>query len=123
LPVFAGPVPSMGILIAGGQEQRNMEIPLADPFGLYVDQSGTLFVADWGKHRIVRYAKGEKLATIVVGEGGRGTGANQFTHPMAIAFDSHGNLYVSDYSNNRIQKFHIQSNQITEKAESNGEEN
>jgi sugar lactone lactonase YvrE len=111
-----------GILIAGGQEQRTYAIPLADPFGLYVDQSGTLFVADWGKHRIVRYAKGEKLATMVVGEGGNGTGANQFCHPMAIAFDRQGNLYVSDYSNNRIQKFNIQSNYITQKADSNDDE-
>jgi sugar lactone lactonase YvrE len=36
-----------------------------------------------------------------------GVGANQFTSPTDLAFDSTGGLYVADYVNNRIQKWTI----------------
>jgi hypothetical protein len=40
-----------------------------------------------------------------------GTRANQFYHPVDLAFDNNGSLYISDHFNNRIQKFQILNNQ------------
>jgi len=97
-----------GVIVAGGTGNRPDLMPLLGPFGLIVDPVvGTIFVADWEKHRVMRWNQGDKEGTIIAGVGGKGDGANQLCHPMSLAFDTHGNLYVTDYSNQRVQKYNI----------------
>jgi hypothetical protein len=59
----------------------------------------------------MRWMKGARRGSIVVGGNGRGKQANQFCYPSDLLFDRHNNLYVVDFNNHRIQKFDIdQSN-------------
>jgi sugar lactone lactonase YvrE len=80
---------------------------LSRPQGVIVDQLGQIYVADDDNHRVMRWCKGAKEGTIVVGGNGKGEQSNQFSGPTGLSFDRQGNLYVADWGNNRIQKFEI----------------
>ena len=85
--------------------------------GVTLDNGGSLWVADNGNHRVLRFSKQtdgtiSKTANIVLGQqnfttgpGKFGTGLNQLRNPNSLRFDPNGNLYVSDGGNARILKF------------------
>ncbi len=80
---------------------------LHDARGVIVDQLGQIYVADFWNHRVMRWCKGAKEGTIVVGGNGVGKQSNQLNYPEGLSFDREGNLYVADYNNHRIQKFEL----------------
>ncbi|CAF5186847.1 unnamed protein product, partial [Rotaria sp. Silwood1] len=99
-----------GIVVAGGQGQGNGLTQLSSPQGVVVDQLGTVYVADWGNDRIMRWPKGATQGSVIVGGNGSGEQSNQLNEPIGLSFDRHGNLYVVEYGNHRVQKFELQSN-------------
>jgi sugar lactone lactonase YvrE len=78
-----------------------------NPFGIAVDFSNNLYVADTGNHRIRKITPSGVVTTIAgSGQGymdGQGLSA-QFNEPVGITTDSLGNLYVCDAANDRIRK-------------------
>ncbi|CAF4629799.1 unnamed protein product, partial [Rotaria socialis] len=79
------------------------------PNGIFVDTLGTLYVADFGNHRVMRWTQGDKKqGTVVVGGNDEGAGANQFNYLVGLSFDRHGNLYVVDRDNHRVHRFSIE---------------
>jgi DNA-binding beta-propeller fold protein YncE len=81
------------------------------PHGLALDESGNLYVADAGNHRVRRIeADSRRVSTVA------GTGNNQFygdggpaseaglSAPRGVALDGKGNLYVSDTQHGCIRK-------------------
>ncbi|CAF1266929.1 unnamed protein product, partial [Rotaria magnacalcarata] len=48
-----------GIVVAGGQRQGNALTQLENPNGLFVDTLGTLYVADYGNHRVMHWTQGD----------------------------------------------------------------
>jgi DNA-binding beta-propeller fold protein YncE len=66
------------------------------PFGVAVDGSGNVYVADTDNDRVQKF----KAKC-----GSRGSGKGQFMKPSGIAIDRTGSIYVVDNKNNRIQKF------------------
>ena len=58
----------------------------------------------------MRWMKGAREGSVVVGGNGQGEQANQFSDPLGLSFDRQNNLYVVDQSNNRVQKFHVEPN-------------
>jgi sugar lactone lactonase YvrE len=99
-----------GIVVAGGQGEGNGLTQLSYPWGVVVDQLGTVYVADYGNARIMRWVKGATQGSVIVGGNGRGGQSNQLNGPSGLSFDRHGNLYVVEYGNHRVQKFNIDSN-------------
>ncbi|CAF2146948.1 unnamed protein product [Rotaria magnacalcarata] len=97
-----------GIVVAGGQGQGSALTQLNDPLGLFVDTLGTVYVADWGNHRVMRWTQGATQGTVIVGGNGRGAGVNQFSYPYGLSFHRHGNLYVVNWNNHRVQRFSIE---------------
>ncbi|CAF4806380.1 unnamed protein product, partial [Rotaria sp. Silwood2] len=97
-----------GIVVAGGQGQGNALTQLYYPQGVVVDQLGTVYVADWGHARIMRWPKGATQGSVIVGGNGRGGQSNQLNYPTGLSFDRHDNLYVVEYGNHRVQKFDLQ---------------
>jgi uncharacterized protein (TIGR03437 family) len=79
------------------------------PFGLAVDKSGTLYIADGLNNRVRKVSGG--VITTVAGNGTAGfTGDNasatsaELNNPTGVAVDSSGNLYIADSGNNVVRK-------------------
>jgi len=78
------------------------------PYGIAVDSSGTVYVADAGNYRIRKIQPDGTVSTLA-GSGTRGFAdgagtAAQFNYPQGIAVDSTGTVYVADAGNHRIRK-------------------
>ncbi len=83
---------------------------LTAPYGLSLDSSGNLFIADAGNSRIRKVAVNGTITTAAgngsdgySGDGGAATKASLFS-PTGVAVDGFGNIFISDTYNNRIRK-------------------
>ncbi len=101
---FAGNSISSGSADGTGATAR-----FSSPYGVTVDSSNNIFVADCGNNTIRKITPGAVVTTFVgtAGTSGSadGTGASaRFNCPQALAIDSSNNLYVADSGNNLIRK-------------------
>ncbi len=72
------------------------------PFGIAVDASGNIFVADTFNHRIQQFSS---TGVFITKWGTVGTGNGQFKDPIGITVNASGGVYVADLYNFRIQLF------------------
>jgi sugar lactone lactonase YvrE len=78
------------------------------PFGVALDASGNVYVADSKNNKIRKITPAGVVSTFAgSGEEGRtdatGTAAS-FNRPFGVALDASGNVYVADYINDKIRK-------------------
>jgi len=90
------------------------------PFGVHVDATGNLFIADTYNHRIRKVNAKTGIITTVAGTGSKGfTGdggpatSARLRYPFSVYVDSAGNLYIADTYNYRIRKVDVQTQIIT----------
>lgn len=79
-----------------------------EPFGIAVDDNGTIYVADNSNNAIRKITEAGVVTTLAGGgspgsNDGTGTAA-KLDEPRAIALDAGGTLYVADYDNHLIRK-------------------
>ncbi len=79
------------------------------PFGIAVDDAGTLFVADTGNSTIRKIDPAGVVSTIAgsVGNPGSADGSGssaRFSDPSGVAVDSAGHIYVADSFNHTIRR-------------------
>ncbi len=93
---------------AGTSEGLGRAARFSDPFGIVVDASGVLYVADAGdNNRIRKIAPDGTVSTLAGGNEGYADGIGvqaAFHTPSGLALDKAGNLYVADTGNNAIRK-------------------
>jgi sugar lactone lactonase YvrE len=92
------------------------------PYGITVDASGNVYVADRNNHKIRKISPAGAVNTIAGSTLGFLNGAGtiaQFNEPSGIAIDLNGNLFVSDAINHKIRKI-SSTNQVTTVAGSTG---
>ena len=93
-----------------GDEGPATAAKLQQPYGVAVDGSGNLYIADASNHR-VRKVNGSGTITTVAGigsagfsgDGGPATSA-ELSDPYGVAVDGSGNLYIADTLNHRVRK-------------------
>ena len=83
---------------------------LSAPFGVAVDKSGNLYIADTSNQRIRKVDSSGTITTIAgsgtegfSGDGGAATQAS-LNFPSGVTVDRAGNLFITDQSNHRIRK-------------------
>jgi type IX secretion system substrate protein/NHL repeat-containing protein len=83
---------------------------LNQPYGVAVDDSGNIYIAEFAAQRIRKVDAGGIISTFAgngtVGFSGDGTLATtaQLSYPQGVATDNAGNVYVADYGNERLRK-------------------
>ena len=99
---------------------------LCYPYGVAVDSSGNLYVADGGNNRVLEYItpfagsfpSAGGSASLVFGQGGSfisglcdydttdgSSTANDLCYPYGVAVDTAGDLYVADDGNSRVLEY------------------
>ncbi len=79
------------------------------PYGVVVDSSGQVYVADFANHA-VRKISPQGVVSTLAGVGGvygtdNGTGATaKFSNPTGVALDNSGHVYVADHANHAVRK-------------------
>ncbi|CAF3909727.1 unnamed protein product [Rotaria sp. Silwood1] len=95
-----------GITVAGGNGLGSETNQLNRPFGLYVDDDQTIYVADCYNHRIVEWKSGATNGKVVAGGNGYGNGAHQLSWPRDVIIDkASDSLIISDYVNRRVVRW------------------
>jgi uncharacterized protein (TIGR03437 family) len=94
----------------GGDGGPATSAQLNSPWGIAVDASGSLYIADSQNNRIRKVTPTGMISTVAgsgaegfAGDGGPATAA-QLRNPWDLAVDSVGSIYVADTDNHRIRK-------------------
>ena len=92
-------------------------LSLYEPHGLWVGNSGDLYVCDFGNNRVLFFHdpfQDDNAADGLLGQnsfgesdpnGGGSVSSSVFDHPIYLAVDDSLGIYVSDYYNNRVLFF------------------
>jgi sugar lactone lactonase YvrE len=93
-----------------GDDKPATSAQLNGPFGVAVDGSGTLYIADYVNSRIRRVDASGRITTVAgTGESGydgddKPATSAQLANPNGVAVDGSGTLYIADTYNNRIRR-------------------
>ncbi|CAF3589852.1 unnamed protein product [Rotaria sp. Silwood1] len=120
-----------GVTVAGGHGRGDDTNQLNRPWGLFVDDDGTMFITDWyneriiqwkvgdkngqvvagghsqdnWNHRVMKWTKGAKEGIVVAGGQGEGNALTQLSYPKGLFVDTLGTIYVVDAGNDRVMRW------------------
>ncbi|CAF1369739.1 unnamed protein product [Rotaria sp. Silwood1] len=120
-----------GVTVAGGHGRGDDTNQLNRPWGLFVDDDGTMFITDWyneriiqwkmgdkngqvvagghsqdnWNHRVMKWNKGAKEGIVVAGGQGEGNALTQLSYPKGLFVDTWGTIYVVDAGNDRVMRW------------------
>jgi len=93
-----------------GDDGLAIAAQLNGPHGVAVDSDGSLYIANYGSHRVRKVTKDGVITTVGgtgtagdKGDDGQATSA-QLNQPIDVAVDSDGSLYIADCGNHRVRK-------------------
>ena len=90
---------SNGRVIAEGNQSNHLYCPQ----GIYINDDHTIFIADYGNHRIVQWQLDQQLISLGYG---RGNQVNQLNYPTNVFRDKNDqSLWICDYGNRRLLRW------------------
>ncbi|CAF1456279.1 unnamed protein product, partial [Adineta steineri] len=89
------------MIVAGTGLSGSTSNTLNSPYGVFVDASLNLYVADFGNHRIQMFPQGESQGITVAGEKSIKITIT-LNYPTGVTMDGDGYLYIVDCFNDRI---------------------
>lgn len=94
-----------GTIVAGGNGFGSALNQIGNPMlngGIYVDESHTLYIAEYSNNRATKWVSGATEGILVAGGNGSGSEANQFNNPTGIFVSPEG-IFITEYMNHRVQ--------------------
>ncbi|MEQ5838511.1 NHL repeat-containing protein [Paraburkholderia acidicola] len=97
-----------GSAASGSTDSTGSAASFNGPFGVSVDASSNIYVAD-SNNNVIRKITPAGVVTTLAGSTKSGSangigGAVSFNDPLGVAVDTSGNLYAADIANNEIRK-------------------
>jgi len=107
-----------GTTTSGSVNGVGIAAKFGHPQGIAADDSGNVYVADYGNNLIRKIVVSTGVVSTFAGSTTHGSAngigaAASFYGPWGIAYDGIGNLYVADYGNNMIRKIVISTRAVT----------
>jgi hypothetical protein len=92
-----------GVTVAGQGGQGTAANQLDLPFGLAIDSSDSLYIADNSNNRIQKYLTGASSGATVAGQAGgtSGSALDSLNACVDVIVDSSSTLYIADANNHR----------------------
>ena len=92
--------------VAGGYGLGSTTNEFCFPYGLAIDEDQTMFIADWGNHRIIQWKMGDPEGQVIAGGHGQGKELNQLNCPTDVLIDKEtDSLIISDHGNKRVVRW------------------
>jgi len=89
-----------GVTVAGDNSYGNRLDKLYYPYGMYIDDDQTVYIADNYNHRVMQWKSGARSGEVVAGGNGKGNRTDQLNNPTDIIIDKESNyLIVCDQGN------------------------
>ena len=77
----------MSITVAGRNDVGDRLNELDAPFGLFVDENQTVYIVDFGNHRVVKWPRDATSGQLVAGGNGQGVHNNQLYYSSDIVVE------------------------------------
>jgi DNA-binding beta-propeller fold protein YncE len=104
----------------GGDGGLGISGQLNYPYGVAVDSSGNVYIADTSNSRIRKITASTGIISTIAGTGAAGFSGDgnaatsaQLYNPYGVAVDSSGNVYIADTNTHRIRKITASSGNIS----------
>ena len=72
------------------------------PAGIHVDRQGTVFIAESGHHRVIRWSPKRRKIEKVAGTGEPNSYSSHLDRPSSVILNNAGLMYIADTFNDRI---------------------
>jgi len=116
--VYVASQSGSGVLIyaeeAGGKLMGEITAGISAPYGLYVDQNGTLYVANNGNDTVTAYPAGSKSPS--------STWSQDLQSPLYPIVDGNGDLFVSNQGNGTVVEYPSRSTSAHQVLQTPGRE-
>jgi len=112
---------SEGVVIAGGRGRGQQSDQLDEPMGLAVDDDGSIFIADFNNHRIMKWSHDAEEGIVIAGGNGEGRSLHHLRKPSDVALTRTGDLFIAEMGNMRVVKWIASTGALQSFAEGNYE--
>ena len=103
VPPYPARWQTTAVTVAGGRGQGSGRDQLHSPYGLFVDDDQTVYIADCGNDRIMAWKAGATTGEVLAG-GEVGAQLDQLSHPTDVIVDGE-TLLICDQGNRRVMRW------------------
>ena len=94
-----------GTVVAGGNGRGDRLNQISQPRYIFVDDNESVYVSEWGNHRVTKWVKGAKEGIVVASGQGHGNSLTQLNLSEEVFVDVLETIYIADRGNHRIVRW------------------